>query len=245
VKHPCSQIQSFVNAAATPAEHLAWDEALLEYCEQTGLSTLRFWEPDTYFIVLGLANEVAKETNPAACERLGIPILRRCSGGGAVVQGPGCLNYSLVLPLAFTPGLETVTGANRHIMERHTAALSELLGRAVEWRGCTDLALDGRKFSGNAQRRARHSLLFHGTFLLNFDLQLVSQVMPQPSRQPGYRAGRAHGDFLINLGMSADVVCQSLRTAWNAGKSSPPQLEARVDALVQEKYARIEWNLRR
>jgi lipoate---protein ligase len=130
-------------------------------------------------------------------------------------------------------------------MERHTAALSKLLGRAVEWRGCTDLALDGRKFSGNAQRRARHSLLFHGTFLLNFDLQLVSQVMPQPSRQPEYRAGRAHGDFLVNLGVSADAVRQSLRAVWSAEEGSLPELQERVAALVREKYGQDAWNLRR
>ena len=48
-------------------------------------------------MVVGYANQVEVEVNVPACTARGIPILRRCSGGGTVVQGPGCLNYAVVL----------------------------------------------------------------------------------------------------------------------------------------------------
>ena len=71
----------------TAEENLACDEALLELCEE-GLAdeVLRFWEPAQYFVVLGYANKVVDEAHRELCEFNAIPILRRCTGGGAVFQ---------------------------------------------------------------------------------------------------------------------------------------------------------------
>ena len=80
----------------TPEENLACDEVLLDICEAGRLEgVLRFWEPAQHFVVLGYANRAAREANLEFCRSAGIRVLRRCSGGGAVLQGPGCLNYSL------------------------------------------------------------------------------------------------------------------------------------------------------
>ena len=71
----------------TPEENLACDEALLDLCEEGFANeVLRFWEPSQYFVVVGYANRVAHEVHEAYCEFSGIPILRRCTGGGAVLQ---------------------------------------------------------------------------------------------------------------------------------------------------------------
>src|ERR1051325_5350957 len=111
----------------TPEENLACDEALLDWAEEQAMGApasrrreltgspesqnydlagetpalpgiLRLWEPTRYFVVLGYANRLATEVNAAFCRQNTIPILRRCSGGGTVLQGPGILNYTLVLP---------------------------------------------------------------------------------------------------------------------------------------------------
>src|SRR6267142_1472838 len=84
----------------TAAENLACDEALLDLCEEGyEHEILRFWEPREHFVVLGYANKIASEVNVPACKTNHVSIFRRCTGGGAVLQGPGCLNYSLVLKL--------------------------------------------------------------------------------------------------------------------------------------------------
>src|SRR5690349_1163395 len=99
---------------ATPGENLACDEALLEQCESGDApGVLRFWEPAGYFVVVGYANHIRREVNEAACAAEGIPVLRRCSGGGTVLQGPGCLNYSLVLNIEEEPALQSIPSANR------------------------------------------------------------------------------------------------------------------------------------
>ena len=105
---------------ADPASNLACDEALLDWFESSPFdgALLRLWEPQSYFIVLGHSTRVSDEVNLAACDNRALPILRRMSGGGAVVQGPGCLNYSLILPSA-SYQLKSIGAAFRYVLERH------------------------------------------------------------------------------------------------------------------------------
>ena len=58
----------------TPEENLACDEALLDLCEINGADEiLRFWEPQSYFVVLGYGNRVAEEVNREICAAEKIP----------------------------------------------------------------------------------------------------------------------------------------------------------------------------
>ena len=65
--------------------------------------------------------------------------------------------------------------------------------------GTSDLALNDRKFSGNAQQRKRTHLLHHGTLLYAFATEPLARYLKPPPRQPAYRAGRSHADFVTNL----------------------------------------------
>ena len=108
-----------------PSANLACDEALLDACDDgRGAEMLRFWEPCQYFVVLGYANRAELEVNLAACREEDIGVYRRCSGGGTVLQGPGCLNYSLILNIAGDAALGAIGSANRYLMERQRRALA-------------------------------------------------------------------------------------------------------------------------
>ncbi len=231
----------------TPAENLACDEALLDLAEeQGGSAVLRFWESSVPFVVLGYANKVAEEVNIEQCRELGVPVLRRCSGGGTVVQGPGCLNYSVVLRIDDTPELQSITGTNHFVMGRTRDALGRALGRAVSIEGHTDLAVDDLKFSGNAQRRKRSWLVFHGTVLLaEFELSLVPRVLRQPPRQPDYRRQRGHEDFVTRLSLNRVAVKDALRAEWKAVATSVEVPLDRIRDLVANRYSRDDWNLSR
>jgi lipoate---protein ligase len=229
----------------TPAENLACDEALLERAElEGGPGILRFWEPTQYFVVLGYGKRAEEEANLEACRAEDVPILRRCSGGGTVLQGPGCLNYSLILSLETDVALHSITGANCFIMKRQRTALARLLDRPVAIEGHTDLALDGVKFSGNAQRRKRDWLLFHGTLLLDFDLARIGRLLLPPPVQPAYRRQRSHESFLTCLRVEAGAVKSALREAWQSEAPSTEAPTALIERLVTERYGRQEWNLR-
>ena len=237
----------------SPAENLACDEVLLNAGEESaGGEFLRFWEACEPFIVVGYANKVATEVNVAACAARGIPIFRRCSGGGTVLQGRGCLNYVLILRITADGPLRNITSANQFIMERNRAAIEAILSKSeignrkseISVRGHTDLALDGRKFSGNSQRRKKNFLLFHGTFLLNFDLTLISEFLRMPSLQPDYRVGRYHDDFLMNLNLATAQVKAALQQAWNATEKLKDFPRQEIQRLVMQKYSTDAWNFK-
>ena len=229
----------------TPAENLALDEALLETSEAAGgPEWLRFWAADELFAVLGYANHAAREVNLPACRAAGVPVLRRISGGGTVLQGAGCLNYTLVLDSQRDATLTSVAGTNRYILHRHQTALSRLLGTTVALQGATDLCVADRKFSGNSQRRRRRFLLFHGTFLVGLDLALVERFLWPPSIQPAYRQGRRHSDFLTNLALPATALKGTLGLLWEASPASAAPDQAHVARLVEEKYSQPAWSFR-
>ena len=241
---------------ASPAHQLAADEALLDWREADGApderaALLLFWEPAETFVVAGYANKLAAEVKVSDCEERGIPVFRRCSGGGAVVQMPGGLNYSLILPIIPDGATRNIASANRFIMEKNRDAIQSLCGPeiVISVRGHTDLALaqrsapgDFRKFAGNSQRRRRHFLLFHGTFLLGCELGIIGELLRMPSLQPDYRAGRPHADFVTNLNLPAAAVKTALAQAWNVTSelADPPLSE--IDRLARDKYATREWN---
>ncbi len=247
----------------TPAENLALDEALLDWCETgAGEETLRFWESPEYFVVVGYANKVDLEVDSAACARMNIPILRRCSGGGTVVQGPGCLNYNLVLPIEGNPLLQTIPQTNEFVMQRQRNAVQKAMEcwsngvlennlnntPSLQHSACpvvcghTDLALGPLKFSGNAQRRKRQFLVFHGTFLINFDLTLITKLLRQPSKEPDYRQNRPHQAFITNLGIKPELIKSAVAKAWGATGSLKQVPDC--TSLIEEKYGRPEWNLK-
>jgi lipoate-protein ligase A len=233
----------------SPAENLAADEALLDWCEKgDGGETLLFWEPRETFVVVGYANKIATEVNTESCAKRNIAIFRRCTGGGTIVQMAGGLNYSLILRIAASDPLQNITSANRFIMERNGAALSTLNSPLptldISVRGHTDLCLGNLKIAGNSQRRRKHFLLFHGTLLLACDLKLISELLLMPSLEPAYRSNRPHAEFVTNLNQPAHKVKAALAQAWNAEEPlEDPPLEM-ITRLAREKYSTREWNFK-
>jgi len=228
-----------------PADNLAWEEAALDWAEESGApGILRLWESPTLFVVLGYGKQAAAEVHLDHCRRRGIHVLRRCSGGGTVLQGPGCLNYCLILPTAAHPALETITGANQHIMARQRDLLQQASGLPVEIDGHTDLRVGDRKFCGNAQRRKRTHILFHGSILLQFDLALVEDYLQLPATQPAYRNRRSHVDFLTNLGLDSQGAAETLQKGWAAAEPFKADLSSRIQALRTARYDSPAWNLR-
>jgi len=227
----------------TPEENLACDEALLNVCEEGGAEgVLRFWEASRYFVVVGYANHVSSEVKLAFCQQHSIPVLRRCTGGGAVLQGPGCLNYSLVLPIGTEGPFQNIPATNDEVLSKHQAALAGLLQAPIQKQGHTDLAIGGLKFCGNSQRRHKRFLLFHGSFLLHLDIDLVEKALPLHSKQPEYRLNRSHTDFLLNLKAPAQPIKAALRQAWKATEPLGKMPFAEISLLAEQKYKLDLWN---
>jgi lipoate-protein ligase A len=229
----------------TLEENLALDEALLLQAEagQSG-EALRLWEWPTPAVVLGAGGRLAEEVHEPNCRADGVPVLRRASGGGTVLLGPGCLLYSLVLAYERSPLLAEIKPSYAYVLGRIRDALAGLL-LDIRCAGTSDLAAGGRKFSGNAQQRKRRNLLHHGTLLYDFDVSSLGRYLRQPARQPAYRAGRDHEAFVMNLPADAYDLRRRLRVAWDTGDERKDWPSDLVRQLVVERYGTGEWNRRR
>ena len=216
----------------SPEENLALDDALLDELDECGGEpVLRFWESDRYFVVLGPSCRLLHDVRAAACRQDGVPVLRRTSGGGTVLQGPGCLSYAFVLPLAWHVDLANIHSTNRLILERIACSLHRW-EPATAFRGISDLAIDGMKISGNAQRRKRHALLFHGTILH------AMRYLNQPARQPDYRQDRPHGTFLRTINVPPKELKQAIAAAWGVGLPLEAWPKARIVQCVRRDLER-------
>jgi lipoate-protein ligase A len=157
-------------ATSDPIANLRLDEELLA----DGGGVLRMWESAGECVVLGQSGQAERDVHVEACRLAGVPVLRRTTGGGAVLLGPGCLNYTLVIPLAARPECRDVRYSMRWILDlvREALDLPEL-----RCDGQSDLCVADRKVSGNAQRRTHSAILHHGTLLYDFDAARVERFL--------------------------------------------------------------------
>ena len=229
----------------SPAENLALDEALLLEAESgRGNQVLRIWEWPKPAVVLGAGCVLVDDVDEAACTADGVPILRRSSGGGTVLLGNGCLCYSLVLSYGLASELTDVRSSYGYIHEKIREGLNGIVP-GVELAGISDLAVGGRKFSGNAQQRKRTHLLHHGTILYEFDLSQVGRYLRVPQKQPDYRQRRAHDLFLVNLRSQKSDIAELLRSVWECDTRGSAIPSLCVSELVGSKYSKREWVIRR
>jgi lipoate-protein ligase A len=236
----------------TPAENLALDEALLDSAdEQTGgqpaaPELLRLWECPQTAVVLGRSGKVAEEVELAACEAAGVRVLRRTSGGGTVLLGPGCLMYSLLLSYEQRPHLRALDQAHHEVLSTLAAAVNRLCPELkCEPRGTSDLVSGNRKFSGNSLRCKRNYLLYHGTLLYDFDLPRIEQLLKPPPRQPVYREQRRHGEFVMNLPLAVGDLRKALIQAWQANDIATSWPQELTRQLLRDRYAQWAWNFER
>lgn len=166
--------------------------------ERTGQEFLALWEVPEPTVVVGRSAMIGLEANADTCEAEQIPILRRQSGGGAVVLAAGCLNYSVILNLDKRPPLRDVQHSYGIIL----GSILSAAGLPGARQTGNDLTIGGRKFGGCSQKRTRSAVLHHGTILYDFDPALAERYLPEPRRRPEYRGSRTHRDFLTNIRLS-------------------------------------------
>jgi lipoate-protein ligase A len=152
--------------------------------------------------------------------------------------------YAVILRYAGREHLRLIDQAHRHVLGVLRSGLERML-TGVEHQGTCDLALDNRKFSGNAVRCKRDHLLYHGTLLYAFDLGLMERFLRLPPRQPEYRGGREHAQFVTNVPLSAALLRETVASAFGAGGRLNQWPRERMQQLVKERYSCRRWNLER
>jgi lipoate---protein ligase len=230
----------------TPAENVALDEALLDWAESGNddREVLRVWESPVPMVVAGRSSRVPAEIDVARCNKQGISIVRRSSGGASIVAGPGCLMYAVVLSYNLRPELRDITRAHQFVLDRMRNSLKAAT-RQISRAGTSDLVLandEQRKFSGNSLRVKRSHCLYHGTLLYDFDLKLISTCLKTAPRQPEYRASRQHDDFVTNLPHSRKQLIDAVSVAFPTDGELDDVPMKLVGELVATRFGREDWN---
>jgi lipoate-protein ligase A len=155
--------------------------------------------------------------------------------------------YTLILSCDYDPALGSIEGAHRWVLQRLAAALTTSDAPVLR-AGTSDLVVELpsgiRKFSGNSLRLKQSVVMYHGTVLYDFPLELIGAYLHQPPREPTYREGRAHQNFVGNLPLSRCEIRAALIGAFDATGPAAPPPGPLVAQLVAEKYTRDHWNLR-
>jgi lipoate-protein ligase A len=156
-----------ISPSTSPAFNLAAEEYLLSVSRE---DCFMLWQSGSAVIV-GRNQNAWAEVNAPYIRENRIPVIRRLSGGGAVYQDGGNVNFTFI----------------RSDANRFRAAFPEILnpvltflqqmGVPARQEGASDLVIEGRKISGNAQCVHRGRLLHHGTLLFDSDLAALSRAL--------------------------------------------------------------------
>lgn len=221
------------DAEGDPAWNMALDEAILE-SHRLGLTppTLRFYSWQPAALSLGYAQPL-EDVNLSACERAGLAVVRRSTGGRAVLH-QGEFTYAIVASEGFPP---SVAGTYRKITEVLARALTTLgvpaaiapgkltrAGSASCFQAATqaDLVALGRKLVGSAQTRREGAFLQHGSLMVT---QRPDAIAPFLCRGlPGAEATCL--EHLLGAVPSreaiADAIVAAMTTAWNVTLEPAP-----------------------
>ena len=148
-------------------------------------------------VVLGRGSDPEVELDVAAVRLERVPVLRRPGGGCAVVLDPGNVIVSVALP---TEGFRDNARYFDAITRWLIAGLDGLGIRGVRHDGISDLVLDDRKVAGSCIHRRHDALYYSAALLVQPDIEQVARYLRHPPREPQYRRGRSHAEFMGSLG---------------------------------------------
>lgn len=194
--------------------NLAVEEAVVKYAlGGTGSNTLRLWR-NMSTVVLGRFQCARLEVDLEACDRFGVDIVRRFTGGGTVYHDMGNLNYSLNLKKRHLNGVVSQSEFYALLSQGVIEALSSLGIQAVPNSG-RGIWAGGKKVSGIAGFTDRVSYFGHGTLLVNSNLQVISKVLKQTDSRHLKRPVRSIPSEVINLNalMGSRISMNTLKDA--------------------------------
>jgi len=232
-----------------PAVGVAMDEVLLDAARNNGRTTLRLWV-NRRAVVIGRSQCLIDEVDERQAAALEYVVVRRLSGGGAVLHDPGNLNLTVVGPKR--KGLRTV----REVFSVFGNALAEglqafgLVVRVAE----NSLFVDGRKLSGAAQIHRGETMLYHATLLRSLPEHPMERLLL--ALRSSYRSQAVAStprpvtsiERCTGLALSAEALIAPVTHAFARVLDAQPQSKqgtaaeiARAEELAAVRYRRESW----
>ncbi len=254
-------LRVIVDGPRDPQLNMAIDEAIARLRSSVGYDTLRLymWLPSG--VSIGRRQDARSSARLEEVERLGFKLVRRPTGGAALLHPQDDeITYSVVVSSNHPLYSMDVASSAARIAEGVAIAIRRLgleagvRGMGEPWSssfcyvnpGSSDVMVGGRKISGSAQRRDWGVILQHGTLLLRYDHRLFSRVLLV---EEGVESGVAGVLEFIDVKL-ADLIEALIEGFMEAlgynsfykDSLSKEELSLALE-LYKEKYSRPEWNL--
>jgi len=238
---------------ARPEVQMAMDEAIMRArIEGRVPDTVRLYAFSPSSVTIGRFQSVRHDVNLDEARKLGVPVVRRITGGGSVFHDEfGEITYSVVVGEERHPDLRNIERSYRYLAGPLVDALREL-GLDAGFSGLNDIVANGKKISGSAQTRRRGIILQHGTFMYATRVEILGSVLrasKEKLRGKGVSSIWERVTTLeregikLNRWAAYELLRKSFTNALGLkeGKLTDYELEL-TGRLVEERYGNPEWN---
>ncbi|MEE9223579.1 MAG: biotin/lipoate A/B protein ligase family protein [Thermoplasmata archaeon] len=247
-------VRLLLTGYSTAARNMATDESVLHHVA-SGDSPPTFrlygWKPPA--VSIGYFQSLAEEVDLDVCDELGVEVVRRITGGGAVFHDDE-VTYSAVIPENWGSVPDSIPESYEYICGGILKGL-EGLGIDAHFQGLNDIVAGGKKISGNAQTRRKGVILQHGTILISIDLERMFTLLKVPSEKTRKKLidsakerVTSINDILTSHVSFEDVVSalaggfeRSLGVEFERSELSEDELSM-ADKVASEKYGAEDWN---
>ena len=206
-------------------------------------------------VTIGYFQKISESVNLAYIEEMGIPVVRRVTGGGAVLHDQeGEITYSVITSSKEVP--ENILESYRMICSGIVEAL-RLFGLQAEFVPINDVLVEGKKISGSAQARISGAVLQHGTLMYNTDLEMLARALTVPKEKLISHGVRSITERVTTISrvigreISKKEVIKSLITGFEKAlgikleEGELSEEEIRLANKLKRKYMSKKWNFRR
>jgi lipoate---protein ligase len=240
-----SKIRLLETGYNTAALNMAIDEALMESIGQVPVLRIYGWQPPA--VSIGYFQSIKEEVDLEMCNEIGIDVVRRLTGGGAVLH-----EFELTYSFITKQYPRNIMESYRWICEAIVISINRL-GFDASFVPLNDIIVKGKKVSGSAQTRRNGVLLQHGTLLLGVDVDKMFCVLKVPSEKLRDKIIKDVKERVTSLaGTTFDDMALSLKTNFATKFDAKLQADSlsteeisRARWLAERKYSSKEWNLRR
>jgi lipoate---protein ligase len=238
-----SKIRTLETGYNSGAWNMALDEVLMNSVNYYSMPILRIygWQPPA--VSIGYFQSMDEEVDTKRCRRMGIDVVRRITGGGAVLHESE-LTYSFITNVY-----------PKNIMESYNLICDIVimcvnkLGFNAKFAPLNDIIVNGKKVSGNAQTRKKDTLLHHGTILLNVNVEKMFSVLKVPSEKVKDKMINDVKGRVMGLNKPFEQLAYNLKESFTEKfgaeiivDSLTIEEEENTKKLAKEKYTSDQWN---
>ena len=176
------------------------------------------WVPEQTVIVLGQSNDADGAVWTEMAYADGIPVIKRPSGGQTVILTPNTVVISVRL---ISERLENPRVYFSQVNDIIIKTLRDMEVKNLGQQGISDVTIGEKKILGSSIYRKKNLVFYHAVLNVAESPDFIGKYLKHPSKEPEYRAGRRHEDFVTSIresgyGFTPEEIKEALEQAFTA-----------------------------